>query len=90
MNNSVEPLILFNEGHQGLLELHVHFAGVCVCVCVCVCVEGGGRGEFPVWGKRGLCYVALLQGSPEPAGFHYGNLIYGIFSYSVKPLKAHW
>ena len=38
MNNSVEPLILFNEGHQGLLELHVHFAGVCVCVRACVCV----------------------------------------------------
>ena len=24
MNNSVEALIPFNEGHQGLLKLHVH------------------------------------------------------------------
>ena len=38
MNNSVEALILLNEGHQSLLKLHVHF-GV---------VEGfsmGGKGD---------------------------------------------
>ena len=25
----------------------------------------------------GLCYVALLQGSPVSADFHYGNFIFG-------------
>ena len=28
MNNSVEALILFNEGHQSLLKLHVHLGVV--------------------------------------------------------------
>ena len=61
MNNSVEALIPFSEGQQGLLKQHVQF--------------GWG---VPVWKKRGLCYVALLQGIPVSAGFHYGNLIFGI------------
>ena len=55
MNNSVEALILLNEGHQSLLKLHVHF-GV---------VEG-----FSMGGERGLCYLVLLQGRPVSAGFH--------------------
>ena len=65
MNNSVEPLILFNEGHQGLLELHVHLVGVCVCVracvcvCVCVCVGGWERRVSSMGKKRAvLCCIA--------------------------------
>ena len=57
MNNSVEALILLNEEHQSLLKLHVHL-GVVQCF-----IMGGGE-------KRGLCYVALLQGRPVSAGFH--------------------
>ena len=67
MNNSVENLSPFNEGqHQGLLKLPVHLGcGVGCSVC-------------SMERKRGLCYVALLQRSQVSAGFHYGNLIFGI------------
>ena len=65
MNNSVEALIPFNGGHQGLLKLHVH-------------LMWGYQ-----YGGRGLCYVALLQRSPVSADFDYGNLIFGIWCYSV-------
>ena len=66
MNNSVEPLILFNEGHQGLLELHVHFAGVCVCacvrVCVCVCVcRGVGEESFQYGEKEGCVMLHCFR-----------------------------
>ena len=44
VNNSVEALILFNERHQGLLELH----------------GNSWWGNFSMGRKGGLCYVALL------------------------------
>ena len=43
-------------------------------------------GEFQYGGKNGLCFVALLQGSPVSAVFHYGNLIFGVQCNSVIPL----
>ena len=65
MNNSVEALIviLFNEGHQGMLKRHaplgwVGFSCVCMCVCVCVvlcvCVEGGW--EMGLSPKEGMFF----------------------------------
>ena len=48
---------------------------------VCVCVLWGGGVQC---GGRGLCYVALLQGSPVSAGFHHGNLIFRILCYTVE------
>ena len=68
MNNFVGGLIPFNEGHQGPLKLHVHLGWW----------WWWGGGSVLVSGGRGLCYVALLQGSPVSAGFHYGELIFGI------------
>ena len=59
MSNSVEALILFNKEHQGLLNVHLGWGGV-----------GWGRGGSSMGGKRGLCYVALLQGSPVSTGSH--------------------
>ena len=45
----------------------------------------GGRGWWrPVWGREGLHYAALLQGSLVSAGFHCGILIFGISCYSMK------
>ena len=43
-------------------------------------------GEFQYGGKNGLCFVALLQGSPVSAVFHYGNLMFGVQCNSVIPL----
>ena len=63
MNNSVEDLIWFNEGHLGLLKLHVHL--------------GWGFPVWGE-GRRSLRYVALLQGSPVSRGFYYRILIFGI------------
>ena len=68
MNNSDEALILSNEGYQGLLKLHVHLLGE---------VEVGVKVSI-IGEKKGLCYVALLEGSPVSVGFHYGNLVFGI------------
>ena len=48
-NNSVEALLPFNEGHQVLLKL------------LCIFSTWGGCSSMGK--KRGLCYVALLQGS---------------------------
>ena len=62
MNKSVEALISFNKGNQGLLKLHVLLGWL----------------SFSMGEKRGLCYVPLLQGSPVSAGLHYRNLIFGI------------
>ena len=74
MNKSVEALISFNKGNQGLLKLHVLLGWL----------------SFSMGEKRGLCYVPLLQGSPVLAGLHYRNLIFGIWCYSVILLIGHW
>ena len=67
MNNSVEALIPFNKGHRVLLKLHAYLGWWWWRL------GGWGRGLVPVWDKRGLCFVALLQGGPVSPGFLLRN-----------------